>query len=124
MYYEAHVCHSSCVIVLASMLKISENFTDKLSVVRRLICAYAILPQDEDFKSLPYFVSTRETTFETTLLQQLDAEVLIGQLSYKQRSEIYDMKYGYDNPKKKKKVALDTAADKAQLPVRLVKSAL
>ena len=33
-------------IVLASMLKISENFTDKLCIVRRLICAYAILPQD------------------------------------------------------------------------------
>ena len=31
-------------IVLAS--KISENFTDKLSVVRRLICAYTVLPQD------------------------------------------------------------------------------
>ena len=45
-------------------------------------------------------MSTRETAFEMALLDQLDAEVLIGQLSYKQRSEIYNIKHGYDNAKK------------------------
>lgn len=56
---------------------------------------------NEDFQSLTYFLSTRETAFEMSLLQQLDVEILIGQLSYKQRSEIYNVKHGYDNAKKK-----------------------
>ena len=79
---------------------------------------------DEDFKCLPYFVSTRETAFETTLLQQLDAEVLIGQLSYKQRSEIYNIKHGYDKPQKKvpkKKVAADSTSGRMPLHARLAK---
>ena len=45
-------------------------------------------------------MSTRETAFEMAWLHQLDA-VLIGQLSYKQRSEIYNIKHGYDSAKKK-----------------------
>lgn len=56
---------------------------------------------NDDYKSLHYFVSTRETAFEMSLLDQFDIEVLIGQLSYKQRSEIYNMKHGYDKAKKK-----------------------
>ena len=43
----------------------------------------------------------RETGFEMALLKQLDAEILIGQLSYKQWSEIYNVKHGYDKAKKK-----------------------
>lgn len=50
---------------------------------------------DDDWHTLPYFLSTRETAFDMSLLQQLDAEVLIGQLSYKQRAEIYNMKHDY-----------------------------
>ena len=38
----------------------------------------------EDWESLPYFISTRETAVQMSLLQQLDAEILIGQLSYKE----------------------------------------
>ena len=59
-----------------------------------------VLHYNEDFHSLEYFMSTRETAFEMALLHQLDAEVLIGQLSYKQRSEIYNVKHGYDIAKK------------------------
>lgn len=51
---------------------------------------------DEDFQTLPYFMSTRETAFEMPILKQLDAEILIGQLSYKQRSEIYNVVHGYN----------------------------
>lgn len=58
-----------------------------------------VLHYNEDFHSLEYFMSTRETAFEMALLHQLDAEVLIGQLSYKQRSEIYNVKHGYDSAK-------------------------
>ena len=56
---------------------------------------------DEDFHTLPYFMSARETAFEMAMLKQLDAEILIGQLSYKQRSEIYNVVHGYDKAKKK-----------------------
>ena len=55
---------------------------------------------DEDFHTLLYFMSTRETAFEMAMLKQLDAEILIGQLSYKQRSKIYVV-HGYDKAKKK-----------------------
>ncbi len=56
---------------------------------------------NDDYKSLPYFMSTRETAFEMSLLKQFDVEILIGQLSYNQRSDIYNLKHGYDKAKKK-----------------------
>ena len=37
---------------------------------------------DEDWYSLPFFMSSRETAFETSLLTQFDAELLLGQISY------------------------------------------
>jgi len=51
---------------------------------------------DEHWKELPYFISSRETVFETKILSQLDAEILIGTLSYKQRAEIYNYVHGYE----------------------------
>ena len=51
---------------------------------------------DEHWKELPYFISSRETVFETKILSQLDAEILIRTLSYKQRAEIYNYIHGYE----------------------------
>ena len=77
-------------IVLASMLKISENFTDKLSVMRRLICAYAILPQDtpQFWEIVSSFASSSEgggsssgTTTATRLTLQ-GAKTFIENLEY------------------------------------------
>ena len=48
---------------------------------------------DDDWKLLEYFVSTRETAFEMKLLEQLDVELLIGQQSYKQCSDIYNYRH-------------------------------
>ena len=45
---------------------------------------------NSDWNSLPYFVSSKETAFSMDMLKRLDAEVVIGQLSYKQRSDIYN----------------------------------
>ena len=56
---------------------------------------------NDDYKSLRYFVSTRETAFDMSLLEQFDIEILVGQLSYKQRTDIYNLKHGYDKTKKK-----------------------
>jgi len=56
-----------------------------------------VLTYDANWKDLPYFVSSRETVFETKMLIQLDAEVLIGVMSYKQRAEIYNYTHGYEH---------------------------
>ena len=39
---------------------------------------------------LPYFVSSRETVFSIELLKQMDAEILIGEVSFQQRADIYN----------------------------------
>lgn len=58
---------------------------------------------NDDWEQHGYFLSTRETAFEMALLQQFDIEILIGQLSYKQRSDIYNIKHGYDRAKKQER---------------------
>lgn len=50
---------------------------------------------DDDWSTLSYFVSTQKTAFSVTLLQNYDAELLIGQVSYKQRANIYNYIHGY-----------------------------
>ena len=50
---------------------------------------------DEDWSSLEYFMSTHETAFSLELLRRLDKEILIGQISYKQRADIYNDVHGY-----------------------------
>ena len=45
---------------------------------------------NDNWNSLPYFVSSKETAFSMDLLKRLDAEIVIGQLSYKQRADIYN----------------------------------
>ena len=54
----------------------------------------------EDWMELPYFLSSQETGFEMALLKQFDVELLIGQLSYKQKASIYNACKGYDTMKK------------------------
>lgn len=56
---------------------------------------------DPDWEKYPYFVSTSQTAFELALLKRFDFELLIGEISYKQKSEIYNCINGYDNTRKK-----------------------
>ena len=49
---------------------------------------------------LPYFLSSQETGFEMKMLQMFDIELLVGQLSYKQKADIYNISNGYDTTKK------------------------
>ena len=49
----------------------------------------AVVYDKECFK-LPYFMSTNMTVFQITLLQYFTAELLIGQVSYKQKADIYN----------------------------------
>lgn len=45
---------------------------------------------NEDWNTLPYFLSTQEIGFDLEMLRKFDAELLIGQISYKQK-QIYTM---------------------------------
>lgn len=51
----------------------------------------SIVRYDEEWYNESYFMSTRETAFSMDMLKRLDHEVLIGQISYKQRAELYNM---------------------------------
>ena len=53
-----------------------------------------------NWDTLPYFISTQETGFEIKFLKQFDVELLIGQVSYKQKADIYNIAKGYDTTKK------------------------
>lgn len=50
---------------------------------------------NSDWESYPYFASSRDTFFSVDLLKQIDAYVLIGQLSFKQQAEIYNYMHKY-----------------------------
>lgn len=56
---------------------------------------------DTDWQDNTYFISTQETGFELSMLQKFDVELLIGQVSYKQKATIYNITNGYDDTKKK-----------------------
>ena len=50
-----------------------------------------------DWASLPYFVSSRENVFSIHLLKQFNAEIVIGQLSFKQCADVYNFLDEYTN---------------------------
>ena len=50
---------------------------------------------DEDWQMLPYFVSTHQTAFEMQLLKRLDADILIGQMTYNQSCDMYNYVHRY-----------------------------
>lgn len=50
---------------------------------------------DNDWWKEAYFMATRETAVSMDMLRRLDKEILIGQISYKQRAELYNDIHGY-----------------------------
>ena len=54
----------------------------------------------DNWMSLRYFLSSQETGFELQMLQRFDAELLVGQISYQQKADIYNISNGYDATKK------------------------
>lgn len=52
---------------------------------------------DSNWAELPYFLST---AFATAFLNKFDVELLLGQISYKQKSEIYNFYHKYEKVKK------------------------
>lgn len=55
---------------------------------------------DSNWDDLTYFLATHKTGFELALLKQFNVELLLGQISYKQKSEIYNSIHGYERAKK------------------------
>jgi hypothetical protein len=51
---------------------------------------------NSDWESLPYFVSSRETSFSIDFLRRINAEILIGQQSFKQCADLYNYLHGYN----------------------------
>ena len=49
---------------------------------------------DSDWSEEQFFMSTRETGFCMDMLRRLDKEILIGQISYKQRADLYNAIHG------------------------------
>lgn len=48
-----------------------------------------------EWESLQYFISSRATAFSVAMLKHLDANILIGQISFKQEADIYNYTHGY-----------------------------
>ena len=55
---------------------------------------------DSNWAELPFFVSTHKTGFSLSFLQKFDAELLLGQVSYKQKSDIYNYYHKYEKMEK------------------------
>ena len=55
----------------------------------------------ENWSSVQYFISSRDTTFSLDTLRCLDANVLIGQISFKQQADIYNYTHGYSKSEAK-----------------------
>lgn len=75
---------------------------------------------DENWADLPYFVSTYKTAFEMSMLKAFNAEVLIGQVSYNQRCDVYNYIHGYEDRHKtapKEKRARESTSHKAHANV-------
>ena len=51
---------------------------------------------NQEWRSLPYFISSRETVFSISLLNRFNAEILLGQMSFKQCADVYNHINGYD----------------------------
>ena len=69
---------------------------------------------DANWAEHKFFVSSSETAFELTLLRKFDADLLLGQLSYSQKAEIYNDNHGY--PVLPKKCSTLT---RAELPIQV-----
>ena len=58
------------------------------------------LHYNDDWNTLSYLVSSQETAFEISFLEKFDAEILIGQVLYTQKADIYNYYNEYKDTKK------------------------
>ena len=79
---------------------------------------------DTNWSELPYFVSSQETAFELDMLQKFDVELLIGQISYKQKTDIYNLYHGYEQIAKQHNARSKKTESTSESCVRLVNNKL
>ena len=51
---------------------------------------------DQDWMDNDFFLSTQQTAFSMRLLRNFDSKLLIGQISYNQKANIYNTSHGYN----------------------------
>ena len=51
---------------------------------------------DSNWDELPYFMSTSMTAFMTSFMEEFDADLLLGQIAYKQKADIYNYYHKYE----------------------------
>ena len=69
---------------------------------------------DPDWDSLPYFVSTAKTAFSLSFLDRFEAEILLGQVSFNQKSAIYNYYNNYEQVKKKTSAESSSSDDDSE----------
>ena len=62
---------------------------------------------DKNCLELSYFLSTNMTAFAMGMLSTLSAEILLGQMSYRQKADMYNYVHGYDAVSKKNFLVFD-----------------
>ena len=72
------------------------------------------LKYDSDWADLPYFISSQETVFASLFLKKMDADLFIGQVSYRQKADIYNYFHGYYKNKKQHSKKKCQSAEKPQ----------
>ena len=77
---------------------------------------------NRDWSSLEYFVSSRDTCFSMELLRQVDGNIMIGILSFKQQADIYNYTNGFTKCRETKMLAryVITAPQSILLPYNYV----
>ena len=53
---------------------------------------------DSNWEQLPYFMSSWESAFSLSLMKRFNAEVVVGQLSFKLCAEVYNYIHNYPDP--------------------------
>ena len=71
-----------------------------------------VVNYDEDWFQLPYinkyyFMASSKTGFAMSLLRRYDTELLISQISYKEKCDIYNLYHDYDQTKKTSTKVID-----------------
>lgn len=97
MFTMTNTARTSDVITLNFAENPSANFANTTGILPDGIEIF----YDDDWMGNKFFLSTKQTAFTTTFLKSFDVELLIGQLSYNQKANIYNAIYGYNRGLKK-----------------------
>jgi len=63
---------------------------------------------DSDSLKLPYFLSSNMTAFQTSMLHHFTAEMLISQISYQEKADVFNCVHEYDSIMKKQECTILT----------------